>query len=119
MRKVNPEEILSSRSPRDEARVREGFWPVFSRAMANLPFAEDIAAAWYCATDPATPLRARGTLMAALAYFVLPFDVVPDFLLAIGFTDDMAVLTAAIAAIAGHITPAHRLKARQAIEALG
>ncbi|MFZ1773130.1 MAG: YkvA family protein [Rhizobiaceae bacterium] len=111
------DDILSGR-PGDEDNVRTRFWPHLRRALGRLPFAEDLAAAWFCATDPLTPFTARATLMAALGYFVLPFDAVPDFLVMVGFTDDMAVLTAAIAAIAGNITPKHRQKARQAIEDL-
>ncbi len=48
-------------------------------------------------------------------YFVLPFDAIPDMLAGIGFTDDMAVLMAALTAVRSHITPAHRLAARKAL----
>ena len=51
-------------------------------------------------------------MLAALGYFVLPVDVIPDFVLGLGFTDDIAVLTAAITAVSAHITPAHRLAAK-------
>ena len=71
-----------------------------------MPFSEDLVAAYYCAIDPATPARVRGILLAALAYFVLPFDAVPDILAGIGFADDMTVLAAAIAAVSAHILPA-------------
>ena len=45
--------------------------------------------------------------------------VIPDFLIGFGFTDDVAVLTAAIAAVRNHITPAHRAAARKALEDAG
>ena len=54
--------------------------------------------------DKKTPLRAKGILLAALGYFVLPVDIIPDFVLGLGFTDDIAVLTAAITAVSAHIT---------------
>jgi len=57
-------------------------------------------------------------LMGALAYFVVPADMVPDFLPWLGFTDDAAVLFAAIRAIAPHITGAHRARARAALDRL-
>ena len=101
---------------RNEAKVKEGFWPKLARVLASIPFAEEVVAAYYCAFDPKTPLRARGILFAALAYFILPFDVVPDFILGVGFTDDMAVIAAAIGMIATHMTDEHRLKARTALE---
>ena len=54
----------------------------------------------------------RVALLGALAYFVLPFDVLPDMLPVLGFTDDAAVLAAAIRLVWLHIQPAHRDAAR-------
>lgn len=99
----------------DENEVRDKFWRTAKKAARHIPFMEDVVAAYYCAMDKNTPLRAKGILLAALGYFVLPFDVIPDFIFGIGFTDDIAVLTAAITAVSAHITPAHRLAAKQAI----
>lgn len=100
---------------RRERRVRENFWRTARRAARQVPFMEDVVAAFFAATDKKTPMRVRGTLLAALAYFVMPADMIPDFILGLGFTDDVAVLTAAMAAIQGHIKPAHRKAARQAL----
>ncbi|WP_183431669.1 MULTISPECIES: YkvA family protein [Phyllobacteriaceae] len=97
-------------------QVRAGFWKTARKAARSIPFMDEVVAAYYCAMDPRTPFRVRGTLLAALAYFVLPFDFVPDILLGIGFTDDVAVLMTALAAIRSHITPAHREAARKALE---
>lgn len=103
---------------RREKRVRQGFWRTLRRAAAHIPFMEEVVAAYYAALDSKTPLRVRGTLLAALAYFVMPIDVIPDFLVVFGFTDDLAVLTAAIAAIQGHIRPEHRSAAKAALKDL-
>ena len=97
---------------RNEATVRRGFWEKARRTLGRVPFTEDAAAVFYCATDSATPLAIRATLLGALAYFVLPFDAVPDLLLGLGFTDDAAVLVAAFTAARMHITEAHRERAR-------
>ncbi len=99
----------------DENEVREKFWRTAKKAARRIPFMEDVVAAYYCAMDRNTPLRAKGILLAALGYFILPTDTIPDFILGLGFTDDIAVLTAAITAVRAHITPAHRLAAREAI----
>ncbi len=96
----------------DEQRVREGFWRKARATLGKVPFTEDAVAAFHCATDSATPLRIRATLFAALAYFVLPFDAVPDFLLGLGFTDDAAVILAAFTAARLHVSEAHRARAR-------
>ena len=92
-----------------ESEVREKFWRTAKKAARQIPFMEEVVAAYYCAMDKNTPLRAKGILVAALGYFVLPVDLIPDFIFGIGFTDDIAVLTAAITAVSAHITPAHRL----------
>jgi uncharacterized membrane protein YkvA (DUF1232 family) len=96
-------------------KVKSGFWPVFKRAAAQLPFSRDVIASFYCALDPATPRRVRAILLGALAYFILPFDTVPDLLAVIGFSDDIAVLAAAIAAVRAHLTPAHYERADKAL----
>lgn len=110
--------LLPERAPptaEREERVRKNFWATFRKAFRYIPFAEDVAAAYFCATDPATPPRAKGILLAALAYFILPFDFVPDFIAAVGFTDDIAVLAAAISTIRVHMKPIHYEKARRAL----
>jgi uncharacterized membrane protein YkvA (DUF1232 family) len=96
----------------DEERVRHGFWHKARKTLGKVPFTEDAVAAFYCATDSATPLPIRATLFGALAYFVMPFDIIPDFIAGLGYTDDAAVLLAAFTAASTHITEAHREKAR-------
>ena len=98
-----------------ESRVRRQFWQTVKRAARQVPFIEDVVASYYCALDPRIPARVRGILLAALAYFVLPLDVLPDFLAFFGFSDDVAVLATALAAIRAHITPAHYIAAREAL----
>jgi uncharacterized membrane protein YkvA (DUF1232 family) len=100
---------------REQAYVRRGFWSKLRRFAARLPFAEDLLAAYYCAFDRETPRHVQAALVGALAYFVLPFDVVPDMLPVLGFTDDAAVLATAIKLVASHMRPEHRDAARQAI----
>ena len=104
--------------PTDETTVRNDFWPKLARNLSHVPFAGEVVAAWYAAFDPATPMKVKATLIGALAYFVLPFDVIPDVLLGLGFTDDLAVLVTAISMVRGHITPAHRDAAKSKIAEL-
>lgn len=97
---------------RNEETVRRNFWHKARRTLGRVPFTEDAVAAFYCASDRATPLPIRATLFGALAYFVLPFDAIPDLLLGLGFTDDAAILVAAFTAARMHITEDHRARAR-------
>ena len=110
--------VSAAEERRRERKVRDGFWPKFVRFAARLPFAEDVAAAWYMAMDPKTPIKARGTLLAALAYFIMPIDVVPDLLAFVGLTDDIAVLTIAISTVRGHMRPEHYDRAREKLARL-
>ena len=102
----------------NETAIARDFWPKLKRSLARIPFAEDVLAAFYCAFDPVTPLKVKGILLAALAYFIMPIDVIPDVLLGLGFTDDMAVLYTAISMIRSHMTQAHRDKAKETLDKL-
>jgi uncharacterized membrane protein YkvA (DUF1232 family) len=103
---------------RSERVVRREFWSKLASSLSRIPFAEKAVAAYFCAADPATPLRVKGTLFAALAYFVLPLDMVPDMILGLGFTDDMVVLATAFNLIRTHLRPRHLERARRTIERL-
>jgi uncharacterized membrane protein YkvA (DUF1232 family) len=105
----------ADRLAKDRESVRKRFWVKFKRVVTRLPFAEDLLAAYYCAFDRQTPRHVQAALLGALAYFVLPFDFVPDMLPVLGFTDDAAVLATAIRLVAAHITPEHRDAARAAL----
>jgi uncharacterized membrane protein YkvA (DUF1232 family) len=100
---------------REQAYVRRGFWSKLRRFASALPFAEDLLAAYYCAFDRDTPRHVQVALIGALAYFVLPFDVVPDMMPILGFTDDAAVLATAIKLVSSHMRPEHRDAAKAAI----
>jgi uncharacterized membrane protein YkvA (DUF1232 family) len=96
--------------------VRRRFWIKFKRVVAKLPFAEDLLSAYYCAFDKETPRHVQAALLGAIAYFILPFDFIPDMMPVLGFTDDAAVLATAIRMVAGHIKPEHRDAARAALK---
>jgi uncharacterized membrane protein YkvA (DUF1232 family) len=107
---LGPEEVAA-----EEAVVRKRFWPTLKRAARHIPFMHDLVAAYYAAIDPEVPFRVRATLMAALFYFVSPIDIIPDFLVGLGFTDDVTVLLGAITLVAAHITTRHRELAAAAL----
>ena len=100
----------------DRESVRKRFWIKLKQVAAKLPFTEDLLAAYYCAFDKQTPRHVQVALLGAIAYFILPFDFIPDMMPVIGFTDDAAILATAIRIVAGHITPEHRDAARAALK---
>ena len=104
---------------RDQERmVRQDFWAKLKQFAGQVPFVEELVAAYYCALDPATPMRVRGKLVAALAYFIVRWRYralmwvwrVPG----LGFTNDAAVLTT-LFGLSSHITPVHREAAARAL----
>jgi uncharacterized membrane protein YkvA (DUF1232 family) len=106
----------ADRLAQDRDSVRKRFWTKLKRVAAKLPFIEDLLAAYYCAFDRETPRHVQAALLGAIAYFILPFDFIPDMMPVLGFTDDAAVLATAIRLVAGHITEDHRAAARAALK---
>lgn len=102
-----------SRTPEENEKiVKDGFIAKAIKTLGVIPFSEEAVAAYYCAIDPGTPKRVKVTLMGALAYFVMPIDVLPDFIALLGFTDDAAVFWMAWRAVRGNVSTEHREKAK-------
>ena len=108
---ADPEQVA-----RDQAKVEAGFWPKLKRVARQVPFLEDLVAAYYAMRDPMTPLQSRAALAFGLLYFLWMFDIIPDFLGVVGFADDGTVLTTILVQVGSAITEEHR---RQAKEVLG
>jgi uncharacterized membrane protein YkvA (DUF1232 family) len=122
----NPDDVLDPKKALvpatvrvNEQRVARGFWPKIRKVAAKAPFAADALSLWWCAKDPTTPASAKGMMVAALAYFVLPTDAIPDILPAIGLTDDAAVIAAVIALIGRNLKPRHKDEAKIFLDKLG
>ena len=102
--------------PDDERLVRRSFWDKVRRTVGRVPFTEQAVAAFYCATDSATPTHVKAILMGALAYFIVPTDMIPDFIAGLGFTDDAAVLAAAVRTVTSHLSERHVEQARRILD---
>jgi uncharacterized membrane protein YkvA (DUF1232 family) len=114
---LDPSRALVPRVVRlNERLVAAGFWPKLRKVAAHAPFAAEALSVWYCVQDPETPAPAKGMMLAALAYFVLPTDAIPDFIAGIGYTDDAAVFAAMMALVGRNVKPRHRAAAKAAVE---
>ena len=102
----------------NDLRVQKGFWPKIARTAARIPFADQVLSVYFAARDPETPTAAKGMMLGALAYFVLPIDAIPDIFAGIGFTDDAAVFAALIATLGANIKRRHRDQAGETVERL-
>ena len=70
------------------------------------------------ALDPLTPTQVRISLMAALAYLIMPFDLFPDFMPLVGFSDDFVALTAVLSIWSKYMTPSIRMRAAKKLDML-
>ena len=111
--KVDPEDYVGHDAGRNERRARERFVATAKRYLSQIPLANETVAMYFAMLDPATPVWVKGTVAAALAYFVLPFDAIPDLLPLVGMSDDASVLAAAVATVSAYVNDEHRRKARE------
>jgi len=103
----------------NEEKVAVGFWPKFRRTASRIPFAADVLSLYYAARDPKTPTASKGMILAALAYFILPVDAIPDVLAGVGFTDDAAVIGAVIGLLGRTLKPRHKAAAKDLLHKFG
>lgn len=110
---ADPGDFVGRDAEANQRVAREGFVAKAKRYLQRLPMAESTVAMYFCMLDPKTPAWVKGVVAAALAYFILPLDAVPDLMPLVGFGDDASVLAAAFTAVSGHVTEAHRASARE------
>ncbi len=73
---------------------------------------------YYVVKAPGTSKADKGKILGALGYFILPIDIIPDWLPVAGYTDDLAALTWAIYAVAKNITPEIKKQAKDKMKEL-
>ena len=66
--------------------------------------------------DNSTPPQVRISMMGALTYLIVPVDLIPDFIPASGFSDDLVALTAVISLWQHHITPEIKFRAKSKLD---
>jgi len=109
---------LTRRVASDEAGLRRKFWRKLLREAASIPLLHEVLTAYYCAFDRQTPLYVKVVLLGAIAYFIVPDDLIPDYIPLIGYADDAAVIAAALKLMTSHIKPEHREAAQSMLARL-
>lgn len=97
-------------------KVAAEFLDKARKLAGKVPFIPDAAAMYYCMLDVKTPFWVKANVAAALAYFISPVDIVPDWIPVVGYADDAAVIAMTMAIIHHHITDEHAAKARSLFE---
>jgi len=97
-----------------------GFWSTIKRFGKRMgrDLLEKAFILYFVWSDPDTPGWAKVKIAAALAYLISPFDVIPDAIPVVGFTDDLTVLAAAVVAVAAYTKEEHILRAREKAESI-
>lgn len=72
------------------AVARKG--PRIGQLREDLKLLQGLCLAWWRGEYRAISPKALVTIVAGLLYFVSPIDAIPDWLLGVGFLDDIAVL---------------------------
>lgn len=89
------------------------------KVAAKIPFASHVVAMVYALRDPAVPIQKKAIIAGALLYFLSPLDLIPDFMAGIGYTDDAAVIMAALATVQNVMTPEHYQRAEEFLASMG
>lgn len=111
----NQDEFRMHLNESQEEYVKRSFWSKVKQTAAKVPFIPDAVAMYYTMLDTKTPAWAKLTIIAALAYFIMPFDAIPDFTPVVGFADDAGAIAAALGAVSTVMTDEHRQQAQDAL----
>lgn len=101
-----------------EKYSNRGFWEKlkgnFSKISNNT--IEKALTLYYALRDEDTPAWAKTVIAGALGYFIFPIDAVPDILPALGYSDDVLVLIAALTTVGLNLKDKHTEKAKEVIK---
>ncbi len=88
------------------------FWSKLKRyaKTAGTEVVEKALLLYYAMQEEKAPAWAKGTIAAALGYFIVPLDAITDLAPGIGYADDLGVLVLAIAAVSRYINDDVRAK---------
>lgn len=98
--------------------TEESFWDKVKKyaRVAGEGVLEPALQMYYAAQDRDTPTWAKSTMYGALGYFISTIDAIPDITPVVGYSDDLGVLVAALAAVASHIKEEHKQKSKETIK---
>ncbi|MFK9095065.1 YkvA family protein [Bacillus salipaludis] len=71
---------------------------------------------YFTLQKPEVPVKAKTIIIGALGYFILPFDLIPDFAVGVGYTDDLGALGVALFQVAMYIDDDIKNKAKEKLK---
>ena len=78
----------------DMEYVEENLWSKLEKSGKKISFARDIVALYNFMKDPLVRWHRKAIVIAALIYFIVPIDTIPDLTPFFGYLDDLGVITA-------------------------
>lgn len=97
----------------DPAAIDEStFFDKLRRVLGRIPFAADLLAMYFAMRGPRTPTRVKALIAGAIAYFILPFDAIPDLAPIVGYLDDAGVIAGTLGVVEAYVLAEHRERAR-------
>lgn len=71
---------------------------------------------YYTLQKPELPLKVKAIIAGALGYFILPFDLIPDVAIGVGYVDDFSVLIGALIQVAMYIDEDVKKQAKEKLK---
>jgi uncharacterized membrane protein YkvA (DUF1232 family) len=105
-----------ARDPEQITAILDQFPAKLAKSAGRIRFSEQVVAVYYAVRDPRTSMKVKATLAAALLYFIVPTDAIPDFVAGLGFTDDFTVLTLALRKAGSALRDEHYESARRLLK---
>ncbi len=101
------ESQLDSEEKVEQAKefVEERLWVKLEKVGKKLSFARDLLALYQYMTDGKVSWHRKAIVVAALVYFVVPIDAVPDLAPLVGYMDDLGVVTAVLKFLGSELIP--------------
>lgn len=115
---IDENELSESMKKAEKHYSDEKFWDKVKKygkkAGASVVYA--VLLLYYTLKKPEVPVKTKAMIIGALGYFILPFDLIPDFVFGIGYADDLGALGAAIIQVAMHIDADIKDKSREKLK---
>lgn len=106
-----PIKIESFGSEYSEQGLKEKLSKIARKAGIKMAYA--VLVAFYAVQSDALSFKEKARLYGALGYFILPVDLIPDAMLGMGYSDDLAALVYVLHTVSSNITPEVKQRARE------
>lgn len=108
--KVKPQDLVKFEKNYSEANLWKKIGSVAK--IAGIKTLYMVLLLYYVLMDDATPTKYKAMIIGALGYFILPVDVLPDFVPMVGYSDDLAALSGVLYAVIKSVSPQIKAQAK-------